>query len=357
METLQRAQIRDFHDPTFVAMDPRKLLEILSDGRWHSPNSLREALGCDARLLDDWLAQLQSYDLEIRRDSRQGISLPLGLSLLESRQVLQGLSSAFRESIAHLELPLVVDSTNTRAMEWLRSGNAGRALFLAEKQRSGRGRRGRVWISPMARNLTMSLVWPVAGITQAQEGFSLVVALSLVECLRAMGLQGSEMLRVKWPNDVWLGDAKLAGILLELHGGSAGPHHVVIGIGVNVHMPEKALADIEQPVTDLYSQGNRQLDRNQLVTAILNSLERNLETLQTEGFDGFRQQWQRLDVFHDRQVEVLGDGQQFVGTVRGVNASGALILETDNGERHVSGGEIAPTVRSLRQQSKLMGQD
>jgi len=69
--------------------------------------------------------------------------------------------------LAHLDLPLIVDSTNTRAMEWLREGNSGLALFLAEKQQSGRGRRGRIWISPMARNLTMSLVWPVAGIPEA----------------------------------------------------------------------------------------------------------------------------------------------------------------------------------------------
>jgi len=338
-------------------MDPRKLLDILSDGRWHMPGSLQAALGPDGHLLDDWLDLFLGHGLEIQKDPEQGISLSHHLNLLASEQILRGLSPAFRESLAHLDLPLIVDSTNTRAMEWLREGNSGLALFLAEKQQSGRGRRGRIWISPMARNLTMSLVWPVAGIAQAQEGFSLVVALSLVESLQAMGLQGRDKLRVKWPNDVWLGNAKLAGILLELHGGSAGPFHVVIGVGLNVHMPEQALADIEQPVSDLYSQGNRQLNRNQLVTAILASLERNLDTLSREGFAVFRQQWHELDVFQEQQVEVTGHGQRTVGVVKGVSDSGALILQTQKGEQHFSGGEIAPTVRSLQQPGKSVEQD
>ena len=330
-------------------MDPRKLLENLSDGRWHSPASLQAALGSDADLLDDWLVQFQAHGLEIRRDNKNGISLPHRLSLLSSQRILNGLRPAFRESLVHVELPLIVDSTNSRAMEWLRSGKSGRALFLTEMQRGGRGRRGRTWVSSMACNLTMSLVWPVSEIEKAQEGFSPVVALSLLESLRSLGLQGSELLRVKWPNDVWLGEAKLAGILLELHGGPAGPYHVVIGVGLNVHMPEKALKDIDQPVSDLHSKGNRQLDRNCLVVAILAHLERNLQTLHREGFNDFRQQWHGLDIFQNRQVEVSGHGQHAVGVVRGISSSGALILETENGERHITGGDVAPSVRSLKQ--------
>lgn len=336
-------------------MDPYKLLEILSDGECHSPDSLQAKLGTGAGAVDNWLEQFRDHGLEIINTPGRGISLSHPLSLLDSQQILTGLTPAFADALVHLELPLVVDSTNTRAMEWLQDGNSGRALFLAEKQRCGRGRRGRSWESPMARNLTMSLVWPIAHIRQAQEGFSLVVALSLVECMRDMRLQGSEKLRVKWPNDVWLGAAKLAGILLELHGGSAGPYHVVIGIGVNVQLPDKVLADIEQPASDLYSQGNRQLNRNQLIAGIMNTLERNLTLLDSDGFAFFRPRWQALDTFQGRQVEVVGHGEHAVGTVQGVSDNGALILGTETGERHFTGGEVAPTVRTLLQPARLVG--
>ena len=337
-------------------MDARKLLEILSDGRWHSPGDLQEALSNDASLLQRWLAQFQDYGLEVQRNAEGQVSLPHPLSLLERQRILKGLEPAFRDSLSHFELPLVVDSTNTNAMEWLRKGNKGRAVFLAEQQTSGRGRRGRSWISPMARNLTMSLVWPVTEIGQVQQGFSLVVALSLVDAIRSIGLQGSELLRVKWPNDVWLGDAKLAGILLELHGATSSSPHVVIGIGVNVHMPEQQRAGIDQPVSDLHSQGNQSLDRNQLVVAILSKLERNLQSLHADGFENFRQLWHGLEIYQNRQVEIVGHGQRTIGVVRGVSSNGELILETKEGERHFAGGEIAPTVRPLQQSAGLIPQ-
>lgn len=334
-------------------MDPFKLLKILSDGECHSLDSLTAKLGTDTETVGRWLDQFRDDGLEISITPGRVVSVPQPLSLLDSQQILAGLSPSFEDTLLHLDLPLVVDSTNTRAMEWLRGGHSGRALFLAEKQRSGRGRRGRRWESPLARNLTMSLVWPIAHIRQAQEGFSLVVALSLVESMRDMGLQGSGKLRVKWPNDVWLGEAKLAGILLELHGGSSGPYHVVIGVGVNVQLPEKALTDIEQPAGDLYSQGNSQLNRNQLIARILNTLERNLTLLDSKGFAYFRKRWQELDRLQGRQVEVVGHGDHAVGIVRGVSDSGALILEMETGERHFTGGEVAPTVRPLLPPARL----
>jgi BirA family biotin operon repressor/biotin-[acetyl-CoA-carboxylase] ligase len=336
-------------------MDLRKLLERLSDGRWHCPISLSAELRTDVPSLNESLARLQDHGLEVTRDAERGICLAPGLSLLAEEAILAGLRPEFRDSLVYFELPLVVGSTNSRAIEWLRGGKSGRALFLTERQHSGRGRRGRSWISPMGRNLTMSLVWPVADTGRAIEGISLVVALSLVESLRSMALQGTELLGVKWPNDVWLGGAKLAGILLELQSSPANSLHVVIGVGLNVHMPQGALTDIDQPVSDLFSRGNREIDRNLLVVTVLNTLERNLEILRTNGFECFRQPWLELDIFQNRQVEVIGHGQPLTGLVSGISASGALILQTEEGEQLITGGEIAPTVRSLGKPAQAAG--
>jgi BirA family biotin operon repressor/biotin-[acetyl-CoA-carboxylase] ligase len=336
-------------------MDLRKLLGRLSDGRWHCPIDLSTELGTDVRSLNELLACLRDHGLEITVDAERGVCLSPGLSLLAEEEILAGLRPEFRDSLVHFELPLVVDSTNTRAIEWLRNGNSGRALFLAERQHSGRGRRGRSWVSPMGRNLTMSLVWPVVDTGRGLEGISLVVALSLVESLRSMALQGTELLGVKWPNDVWLGGAKLAGILLELQSSPANTGHVVIGMGLNVHLPLGALTDVDQPVSDLYSRGNRQVDRNQLVVAVLTALEHNLETLHAAGFQHFRQQWLELDIYQNRQVEVTGHGQPIIGLVSGISTNGALILQTEEGEQLITGGEIAPSVRPLEQPAQKAG--
>jgi BirA family biotin operon repressor/biotin-[acetyl-CoA-carboxylase] ligase len=197
----------------------------------------------------------------------------------------------------------------------------------------------------MARNIYLSLIWPVADAGRALEGFSLVTALAVVAGLRQAGIGGADRLQVKWPNDVWLDAAKLAGILLELHGAQAGPCHVVVGIGVNVQLTEEERQAIGQPVSDLHAYGNQQLDRNDLVVAILHQLEENLAALQQRGFGEFREQWQALDIFHRRLVE-LDDGRQRIrGRVMGVSNSGALILATDGGERQFTGGELAPSLR------------
>ena len=331
-----------------MTKDLRTLLAFIGDGRWYLPQDLLKALDIDADSLSQNLELLQECGVEIQQHRSKGMALAHPLVLLEHRQILRNLQPALRDSLVHVEIPLTADSTNTRAMDWLRRGKCGRALFLTEHQRNGRGRRGRTWISPMARNLTMSLVWPVANTAGALQGFSRVVALSVVDGLRSANLAGIETLRVKWPNDVWLGDAKLAGILLELHGGQGGPHHVVIGLGINVHLPEQSRAGIDQPVCDLFSRDNRKVDRNLLAAKVLDSVASNLESLESGGFESFRQRWQNLDVFQGRQVEVTGHGQQAVGVVSGVNSAGALILRTQQGERCISSGEIAPSLKPFR---------
>ena len=170
-----------------------------------------------------------------------------------------------------------------------------------------------------------------------------------------MGLCGSGSLGVKWPNDVWLGAGKLAGVLLELHGGQSGPHHVVIGIGINVHLPDQLRSGIDQPVADLRSLVNSLVDRNQLTAMVLNRLQHNLEILGQQGFEFFRTAWLTHDVLLDKEVTVTGHGQQFRGTVAGVSPTGALILRTGAGERQITGGEIAPSVRLATQSAMPAG--
>jgi BirA family biotin operon repressor/biotin-[acetyl-CoA-carboxylase] ligase len=230
-------------------MEIERLLQVMADGEWHSRASLREALGWADRVVDSQLHQLSQQGLSFESDPQLGLRLPVGLQLLDRERILRALPIGLRDSLQCFNLDLTIDSTNTAAMNWLRDGGRGAALFMAERQSAGRGRRGRTWLSPFAGNLYLSLVWPVADSGSAISGLSLVTALGVVEALQDSGLTGMERLSVKWPNDVWLGDGKLAGILLELYGSVTGSPHVVVGIGINVNLPEAIQREIGQSVS------------------------------------------------------------------------------------------------------------
>jgi len=324
------------------------LLQALADGQFHDLQELVTKLGVSTLDLEKQWNRLRHMGLEIERDPASGWRLPPNISLLDKQQILTNLPETLRNSIQKIDIHFDIDSTNAEAVRHVRSGFQGKALIVAERQECGRGRRGRHWNSPMARNLYMTVVWPVANDVQALAGLSLVIALSLVNALRNSKLLGMEKLRVKWPNDVWLYDGKLAGILTELERSANGGYQVIIGTGLNVDMPAEELTRLNKPVTDLTSQGNLCINRSTLLAEIVRQLDQDLNTFTQCGFSSFRDQWHRLDMYHNQNVEVHSGRNCTSGKVQGVNHSGALILETPEGQKLISGGELAPSLRAAK---------
>ncbi len=334
-------------------MFDQALLQLLNDGEFHTEEQLVAMLQIPSGKLTQDIQQLQILGLEIEYEPRSGYRLSPGIRLLEKSLILSSLSRNLQDSLETFDIHLTIDSTNTEAMRYVRKGNRGKALIVAEKQESGRGRRGRNWVSPMARNIYMTLVWPFDDTMKASQGLSLVIALSLVKSLQNSALKGMENLKVKWPNDVWLNNKKLAGILLELYRGADGAHQVIIGIGINVNMPEESLNSINQAATDLVSQGNKTVDRNVILANLIQQLEFDIELFTEQGFSGFQDQWQQLDLYHNKEVEVLAGTSSTFGQVKGVSPSGALILKTDEGDQLIMGGELAPSVRAANAAGKI----
>ena len=139
-------------------------------------------------------------------------------------------------------------------------GQAAPFLVLAERQTAGRGRRGRKWVSPFAENIYYSLVLRIEGGMRQLEGLSLVVGLAVMQALRELGIPGAGL---KWPNDVLVGQKKIAGILLELVGDPADVCHVVLGVGINVNM--QMTDEVDQQWTSMRLESGRAFDRNHLV--------------------------------------------------------------------------------------------
>ncbi|MEO8165332.1 MAG: biotin--[acetyl-CoA-carboxylase] ligase, partial [Betaproteobacteria bacterium] len=169
-------------------------------------------------------------------------------------------------------------------------------------------------------------------------GLSLVVGIALARVLRTYGAKETML---KWPNDLLWRHLKIAGILIELAGDVMGPTTAIIGIGLNLRLPESVKERIDQPVTDIVRIGIES-DRNVLFAQILGELDRVLSQFSTEGFAPFRDEWDRLHVYRDKMVRVrMPDSSEIEGRVHNIGDDGALLLQTRSGLRKFYGGELS----------------
>ncbi|SIS86114.1 bifunctional biotin--[acetyl-CoA-carboxylase] ligase/biotin operon repressor BirA [Neptunomonas antarctica] len=319
-----------------------RLLAALSDGYFHSGQELGRLLGVSRSAIWKQMKELELLGVDIYSIRGRGYRIPGGLDLLCEKQIATGCSALASSRLSTISLERIVDSTNMMAMREIhQQGVISGRLYLAEYQTAGKGRRGRTWVSPFAKNLYFSLVWRFTQGAAALEGLSLVVGLALVKTLNTLGIS---QVQVKWPNDLLVHSRKLAGILLEMHGDASGECQVVIGVGVNVAMPEHAEEAIGQPWTDLKRLSAGAISRNQLMSEILNHLIPELDRFSEHGFAVFRDEWQEIHAYQNQTVRLISGVKEIIGECHGVDEHGALVLSHSGIVEHFYAGEI-----SLRQ--------
>ncbi len=314
------------------------LLQVLADGAFHSGEELGESLGVSRSAVWKQLKKLESLGVRCHSVRGRGYRLPGGLDLLNEARIKQGLSADALRQLRRISLNLTSDSTNSEAMQAAQQGDAQGCLYLAERQTAGRGRRGRTWVSPFARNLYFSLVWPFSGGVASLEGLSLAVGVALA---RALDRYGVPTVQLKWPNDLLFEGRKLAGILLEMTGEPGGACQVVIGVGVNVQMPDEVAQAIDQPWIDLQRAGVVDIDRNALLAQIVEELLQVLAVFTRDGFAPFVEEWQQRNAHAGRDVVLETGAHRFRGRCVGVDGAGALLLDTAEGRRTFHGGELS----------------
>ena len=208
-------------------------------------------------------------------------------------------------------------------------------VALAEEQTQGRGRRGRSWHSPPGANLYLSLGCRFHGPVERLSGLSLAIGAMLAEVIaRDFAVE----LALKWPNDLYHGERKLGGVLIELLGEQNGVTPVVAGIGLNVNMPVEDTESIQRPWTDLATARGSQVDRNSLTAQVINQLASGLTDIAGGDMGGWLEQWRQRDFLHGRQVLVEGS-PTVAGKAAGVDQQGALLVNTETGQSVVAGGE------------------
>lgn len=313
------------------------LLEALSDGEFHSGDDLGRLAGVSRTAIWKQLKKVEELGIPLISIKGKGYCIEDGLELLRENKIRDGLSSSAKALITDVDVNGVVTSTNELAMHKAVSGNSG-YICVAEQQTSGRGRRGRHWVSPFGCNIYLSMVWEFTGGAAALEGLSLAVGVAVVDALSKVGVKG---LQLKWPNDVLHDGRKLAGILLEMTGDAAGTCQVVVGVGLNITMPDASQAQIDQPWVGLSSVVTERVSRNEVLSLLLNELVPLLDDFELHGFSKYRSQWQSLDAFQNKKVVVKLGSDEVEGVSRGVDVSGALIVDTSEGVRSFNGGEVS----------------
>ena len=308
----------------------QQLLQLLADGEFHSGEQIGQQLAISRAAISLQVKSLKALGLDIFSVTGKGYRLARPLELLDAAY-LEQLPGAPIHCIA------VIDSTNQYMMSRLADWQKGECL-LAECQTSGRGRRGRQWVSPFAGQMIMSLYWRLESGFAAAMGLSLVVGVALAETLQALNYPD---VGLKWPNDLYVRGEKLAGILVEMSAIAGGSCHVVVGVGLNLTMPVELGAHIGQPWTSLARLRSEPLQRNLLTATFIQNLRRALESFEQDGLAPFVERWNRLDIYRDKPVQLTLGEQQISGVVRGINPQGGLVLERNDTLEVYMGGEIS----------------
>jgi BirA family biotin operon repressor/biotin-[acetyl-CoA-carboxylase] ligase len=319
-----------------------EVLRLLADGREHSGEALATALGVTRAAVWKQVQQLEQWGLESQAVAGRGYRLLQPVDLLDPAAVLAVLPSMVSDRMRRLVVLDEVDSTNDALLAVQDLPGGCFDACLAEFQTQGRGRRGRQWTAPFGSGLCISLSWRFAEAPPQLSALSLAAGVALLRTLGHFGVRG---LGLKWPNDLLLNDEKLGGILCELRAESAGPAFVVIGIGLNVSLPQAARRSIEatglRPAAlDQCLEPSPGL-RSSLAGVLLSQLVLVLAEFEQAGFQPFIEEWRAADSLCSRPVVLHHGGDATQGIARGIDADGALEVEIDGIIRRVVSGEVS----------------
>jgi BirA family biotin operon repressor/biotin-[acetyl-CoA-carboxylase] ligase len=237
-----------------------------------------------------------------------------------------------------IEIVAETGSTNADLMARIAApaGLAGPVLLSAAHQTAGRGRAGRSWLSAPGSTLMFSLAWKLRGPLNRLAGLPLAVGVALAETLSTLDVPA----KLKWPNDLMKDGSKLAGILVETREAPGGGIWAVIGVGLNLLMPEQLESDIGRTVAA--APWLARMDRNVLLATLLNSLAEALEEFDHAGFAAFSERWNRCDAYRGEAVVILENGAVLhQGVAAGVDANGQLLLDTPQGRIAVISGDVS----------------
>ena len=234
------------------------------------------------------------------------------------------------EQIPAIEIFDTIDSTSAYLLRCIDDQKSIPRVCLAEAQTNGHGTQGRSWHSPAALNLYFSLLWSFEQTPNHAQGLSLLVGVVVVEALKKLNLGVS--FQLKWPNDIFVNNEKLAGILVESRSKGSSLAQTVIGVGLNVNMDKQTSHPVSQAWTSLAALSGKPLDRNLIAAYLIDAFVQNFECYRDRGFGFFKTRFDQYDMTLNKPITVthLDKTQQGIG--KGIDDEGCLTFQTAQGE-------------------------
>lgn len=281
--------------------------------------------------------QLKEAGYEIEAQQNKGYRLMAAPDLMTEAEI---------KSLMHTEWVAkevlffdTIDSTNTKAQELAEKGYPSGTLVVADKQESGKGRRGRSWVSPSGTGIFMTLMIKPDINPNNASMLTLVAALAVAKAITSV--TGEEAM-IKWPNDIVVNGKKVCGILTEMNAQFDYINHIVVGIGINVHN-ESFPEEISQMASSLMIEaGGKRFHRAQIIAETMSYFEQYYDTfLKTQDLSALVREYDELLVNRNKSVRVLDPKEPFDGKAMGITPKGELIVDTWESRKLVSSGEVS----------------
>jgi BirA family transcriptional regulator, biotin operon repressor / biotin---[acetyl-CoA-carboxylase] ligase len=302
------------------------ILEALSQGGVVSGERLCRDLNVSRPAVWKNIGQLKQDGFLIEARKGKGYCLKAVPDVLYPDLIRQQLGPClFGHKVIHFPL---TDSTNIQARALAAEGTPEGTLVVAEYQEKGKGRLKRIWQSPAGKNLLFSLIlrpdWP------PQQAFYGTVLASVSLCRAIQEIAGIDV-AIKWPNDIYAGDKKIAGILTEFTTDPDRIEYMIIGVGVNCHWAPLEPPPGGLPATSILKEAGKKISRLQLLTHFLRHGEACYQRVPKEGVGFLREDWNRYSLVNNRRVTLISNQTSWTGLAQGIDAQGGLILRLEGG--------------------------
>ncbi len=311
------------------------ILERLAQGQDCSGEGLAAECGMSRAAVAKHVRRLREAGWPIQARRGVGYRLAEGLRPLSQGAVEAALTAA-APRVASLEVRTAVDSTNSYLAQQPVPGDGRARLCIAEYQTAGRGRRGRSWNASAGGGITFSLARQFEQPPSGLLGLALVAGVAMADTLAAQGVPD---LRLKWPNDLQIGDAKLGGILVELAGEAAGPTRAVVGVGVNYDLADGPMS--APAAADVRHAAASPPERSALAGALMAGLIEACDDFSRDGLAPFLERWAGRDALAGRSVRVDAPDGAVTGIACGLASDGALRVRTAVGEQRFLSGDVS----------------
>lgn len=281
--------------------------------------------------------QLKEAGYEIEAQQNKGYRLMAAPDLMTEAEIKSLMHTEWvAKEVLYFD---TIDSTNTKAQELAEKGYQSGTLVVADKQESGKGRRGRSWVSPSGTGIFMTLMIKPNINPNNASMLTLVAALAVAKAITSV--TGEEAL-IKWPNDIMVNGKKVCGILTEMNAQFDYINHIVVGIGINVHN-ESFPEEISQMASSLMIEaGGKRFHRAQIIAETMSYFEQYYDTfLKTQDLSALVREYDKLLVNRNKSVRVLDPKEPFDGKAMGITPKGELIVDTWESRKLVSSGEVS----------------